>query len=79
TMFITHLEKTNQVIDDYSGKGSANFLAGSYKPSSDYLGYGDWNRGNRLAFLFGNSPDVRDSYTGLRSAVGIGQELVFGV
>ena len=79
TMFITHLEKTNQVIDDYSGKGSANFLAGSYKPSSDFLGYGNWNRDNRQAFLYRGNPGNRVSSTGLRSAVGIGQELVFGV
>jgi len=75
--FITHLEKNNQVIDDWQGKGSACFLPGSFNTVSRGLGYGDWYRGYRRANLDRIDPGVRCSYCGLRSAVGVGQKLVF--
>jgi hypothetical protein len=71
TQFITHLEKTNQVIDDYSGNGKACFLPGSFIPSSRRLGGGYWVRGDRRAVLYGSTPGNRFSSGGLRSAVGI--------
>ena len=77
TMFIIHLEKTNQVIDDSYGRGSACFLAGSYNPSSDRLGCGRWSRVYHQAYLDGYNPGNRSSVTGLRSAVGVGEKLVF--
>lgn len=72
TQFLVHLEQTNQVIDDYSGKGSANFLAGSFNPSAGYLGYGYWVRDRRQALLVRDDPRNRYSGYGLRSAVGVG-------
>jgi len=33
---LIHLEQTNQVIDDYSGHGSASYQLGAYFPASDY-------------------------------------------
>jgi len=77
--FITHLEKTNQVIDDWQGKGSANYLAGSFKPSSGGLGYGIWYRYYRQASLYGSGPGDQASSNGLRSAVGIGGKLEFEI
>ncbi|MBI2633258.1 MAG: hypothetical protein HYW78_02600, partial [Parcubacteria group bacterium] len=32
---ITHLEQTNQIIDDYQGKGSGSFQIGAYFPADD--------------------------------------------
>jgi hypothetical protein len=71
TLFITHLEQTNQIIDDWQGNGKACFLPGSFLPSSRDLGYGCWNRDYRQAFL--NRPDsaYRHPYYGLRVAVGL--------
>ena len=75
---LVHLEKTNQVIDDWQGKGSVTFLLGSYLPASGYLGYGCWYRGGRRANLGGGDPWNQDSDIGCRSAVGLGQKLEFG-
>lgn len=75
--FIAYLEENNQVIDDYSGKGSACYLAGSFKASSRGLGYGGWYRGCARAFLGRCDPGYRNSGDGLRSAVGVGSKLVF--
>ena len=71
TQFLVHLEQTNQVIDDWQGKGSATFLPGSYLPASVRLGYGYWFRVCRQAYLYGYGPGFRSSGFGLRSAVGI--------
>ncbi len=76
TQFLIHLEQTNQVIDDWKGKGSITYLPGSYNPASRSLGYGGWFRDNRQVYLHGNDPGDRYSYIGCRSAVGIW--LVFG-
>lgn len=73
TQFIIHLEKTNQVIDDYEGKGSASFLSGSFNQVSRGLGCAYWSRVGRRARLGRRDPGARDSVLGLRSAVGVGQ------
>ncbi len=77
TMFMTHLEETNQVIDDWQGKGSACYLTGSFKPSSRSLGYGYWYRDVGRAYLCGGDPGFRVGGSGSRSAVGVGEKLVF--
>lgn len=76
-IFITHLEQTNQVIDDYLGKGSSCYLTGSFKPSSGELGGGSWNRDFRQAYLGTVAANCRSSNIGLRSAVRLRQKLVF--
>jgi hypothetical protein len=73
TKSIIHLEQTNQVLDDYQGKGSACYLPGSFNPSSRSLGGGCWDRGGRQAYLSGVDPESQNSNLGLRSAVGVGQ------
>ncbi|MFA6486706.1 MAG: hypothetical protein WCT40_05095, partial [Candidatus Magasanikbacteria bacterium] len=78
TKFIIHLEKTNQVIDDYQGKGSACYLPGSFNSASRGLGFGRWDRGDRRAYLYRSDPRYRYSAFGLSSAVGVGEELGFG-
>lgn len=72
TQFLTHLESTNQVIDDYDGKGSACFLAGTYNPASGNLGDACWIRDYRRAYLHGRDPGRRNGSDGFRSAVGVG-------
>ena len=72
TMFLIHLHKTNQVIDDYQGKGSICFNAGTFHPASRVLGYARWSRVLRQARLVGYDPGYQGSDAGLRSAVGLG-------
>ena len=48
---ILHLEQTNQVVDDYSGKGSVSYQLGAYFSGSDYIPNASWNRGSRQAYL----------------------------
>lgn len=69
TYAITHIEKTNQVIDDYQGNGSASYQFGAYFPASGDVPYAYWYRVYRQAYLFGSDPDRRDSDVGARSAV----------
>ena len=79
TLFIAYLRETNQVIDDWQGKGNACYLTGSFKPSSRHLGYGCWSRGSRQAHLAGDGPGDRYESNGLRPAVGLGQKLAFEI
>ena len=66
---LIHLEQTNQVIDDYSGHGSASYQLGAYFPASGDVPDADWNRDNRQVYLYRFSPGVSSSGSGLRSAV----------
>ena len=66
---IKHLEQTNQVIDDYSGKGSASYQLGAYFPADGYVPYAYWNRGTRRAYLGRDFPRYSVSDTGVRGAV----------
>jgi len=66
---LIHLEQTNQVIDDYSGHGSASYQLGAYFPASGDVPDADWNRDNRQVYLYRFSPGVSSSGGGLRSAV----------
>ncbi len=71
TLLITHLEKTNQVIDDWQGNGKACYLPGSFFPSSRVLGSGCWSRDFRQAYLNRTDAGYVNSGGGFRSAVGI--------
>jgi hypothetical protein len=71
--FITYLEKTSQVMDDYDGKGSACYLIGSYLDSSGVLGGVRWNRDYQRVGLGSYDPGYQFSYHGLRSAAGLGE------
>jgi len=66
---IKHLEETNQVIDDYSGKGSASYQLGAFFSASSYVPYAYWRRGARQADLGGRGPGGSDSGSGVRAAV----------
>ncbi|MDP3956349.1 MAG: hypothetical protein U1C12_01335, partial [Patescibacteria group bacterium] len=66
---ITHLESTNEVIDDYQGKGKIARNFGQYFPVSGDVPGADWNRGGRQAGLGGVGADDRVDGIGARSAV----------
>ena len=66
---ITHLEETNQVINDYQGKGSASFQTGAYLPSSDYVPDSYFDRGDRQVGLNGCNPAGQGSGSGGRVGV----------
>ncbi|MDP3956344.1 MAG: hypothetical protein Q8Q18_03830, partial [bacterium] len=66
---ITHLESTNEVIDDYQGKGKIARNFGQYFPVSGNVPGAYWSRGNRQAVLYRDEADLRDGILGARSAV----------
>ena len=66
---ITHLEETNQVTNDYSGKGSLSFQIGAYFPSSGLVPYSSWYRDIRQANLDRLNPSYRNSHYGVRVGV----------
>lgn len=66
---ITHLEETNQVINDYSGKGSASRQTGAYFLSSADVPSSCWHRNCRQGGLYRNYPTNRSSNFGVRPGV----------
>ena len=68
---ITHLEETDQVIDDYRGNGRASYQVGAYFPASGVVPSAYWSRGYRQAYLGRYYPDDRIDDCGVRSAVRI--------
>jgi hypothetical protein len=66
---ITHLEKTNEVIDDYQGNGSASYQTGAFFPASGSVPGAGWFRGSRRASLLRSYPGHRDGSIGVRPAV----------
>ena len=71
TYTLTHLEATNQVIDDYAGKGSLSYQLGAWFPASDRVASACWFRDSRQACVVGHDPSRRDGGCGVRSAVGV--------
>lgn len=67
---LTHLEETNQIIDDYQGKGSINWNVEAYFPASVDVSLSYWDRDARQANLDRDGAGDRDDRYGLRSAVG---------
>ncbi|MFH1255509.1 MAG: hypothetical protein V1667_03515, partial [bacterium] len=66
---IKHLEQTNQVIDDYSGKGSVSYQLGAFFPASGSVPGASWNRGYRQAYLGRFNPGNSNSGDGVRAWV----------
>jgi len=70
---IKHLEETNQVIDDYSGKGYMSYQLGAFFPASGVVPHALWGRRSLQrtcqAGLGGGDPRLSDSFLGARSAV----------
>ena len=68
---LTHLEETDQVIDDYQGNGSISYQLGAYFPASDSVPSARWDRGVHRARLGRRDPGDRGGDCGVRSAVGV--------
>ncbi|MBI2054221.1 MAG: hypothetical protein HYT36_02720 [Candidatus Staskawiczbacteria bacterium] len=68
---ISHLEETDQVIDDYQGNGKISYQIGAYFPSSGGVPGAYWYRGFRQAYLYGDDVGDRNDNCGVRSAVRI--------
>ncbi|MBU4367374.1 hypothetical protein KKC49_00710 [Patescibacteria group bacterium] len=66
---LKHLEQTNQVIDDYSGKGSASYQLGAFFPADGYVPDAYWYRGTRQVYLDRYTPEGSYSNDGVRGAV----------
>jgi len=63
-----HLKETNQVLDDYQGKGKLCYCTGAYLPASGDVPYFYFNRDSQRASLDGSFPDYRfDSFSARRS------------
>jgi len=63
---LTYLQKNQTVIDDWQGRGKANWLVGNRL--SGYVPWFSWYRGNRQAYLYRGNPDNRNSVNGFRPA-----------
>ena len=68
---LTHLEETDEVVDDYKGNGSISYQLGAYFLSSGDVPDAFWARGGRQFNLSGDDVGFRDGYCGVRSAVGV--------
>jgi hypothetical protein len=68
TYALQYLEQFNQVIDDYSGKGSASFQVGAYF-TSGAVPYSSWFRVYQQALLGGHVPGYSFSAYSIRAAV----------
>ena len=66
---LTQLEETNQVTNDYQGKGSLSYQVGAYFVSGGGVPCSFWNRGDRRAGLDGDGPAYRDVDVGCRCGV----------
>ncbi|OGH68672.1 MAG: hypothetical protein A3D53_02225 [Candidatus Magasanikbacteria bacterium RIFCSPHIGHO2_02_FULL_45_10] len=71
TYALTHLEATNQVIDDYAGKGSFSYQLGAWFPASGHVPGAFWRRGVHRAYMGRRGPGGRVDSCGVRSAVGV--------
>ncbi|MFH1661528.1 MAG: hypothetical protein ABIA02_00290, partial [Candidatus Falkowbacteria bacterium] len=69
TYAITHLQKTNQVIDDYNGNGSVSRQFGAYFSAAGRVPGARWSRDGRQAYLGGAGPVSRNDRFGARSGV----------
>ena len=63
---ITHLEETNQVIDDYKGKGSISYQVGAFFPASGGVPNAYWSRDSYLGFGAGAHSFWNDNGLGVR-------------
>ena len=66
---IQYLEQTNQVMDDWQGKGSISYQVGAYFPASGSVPFAHWGRDRRQAYLDGSAPEYSHPYIGVRGAV----------
>lgn len=66
---ISHLDETDQIIDDYRGNGSLAYNLGGWFPPSGVVACSFWFRGGRQVYMGGDVPDNRDDGFGPRVGV----------
>ena len=66
---IKHIEQTNQVIDDYSGKGSVSYQLGAFFPADGDVPGAAWSRFTRQVYSGRYTPEFSFSNNGVRGAV----------
>lgn len=69
TYAIRYLEENNQVIDDYSGKGSVSYQLGAFFTVGGNVPRAHWGRGSRRVLLGGDVSEYSASDAGVRGAV----------
>lgn len=69
TYAITHLEETNQVIDDYRGNGTASYQLGAYFFATSEVPLAYWSQNSRQACLDCFNPWNRYATAGIRTKV----------
>ena len=69
TLAIIRLETTNQVLDDWQGKGKISRNIGQYFPASGRVPDANWRRDDRQALLGGDVPARAADHIAVRSAV----------
>ena len=62
--------ETGQVMHDYSGHGSVNYLLGAYFPKFGRVPFLNWGRDGWRAFLFWGDPGKRNDDCGVRPVAG---------
>ncbi len=68
TNFVTRLEETNEVSNDWDDFNAA-WLTGTYLPNESSVPYGYWYRYDEQVYLNGSGPEDRYDSWGVRSAV----------
>ena len=69
--FMEYLQRNNQVIDDWDGKGKGCWNAGAYFKGSGLVPYGFWDRSAKQFNLSRASPVNHNDFFCARSAVGV--------
>ena len=68
TNFITRLEETNQISNDWDDNNGV-WLPGAYLPQEGAVPFGNWGRDVRQVRMYGYYPEGRSEYWGARSTV----------
>ncbi|MBU0998964.1 hypothetical protein KKG24_01460 [Patescibacteria group bacterium] len=68
---ITYLEETNQIINDWQGKGNISYELGAFLPSSNSIPWLSWDRDFKRADLWKLATWSSDPHTGARVGIRI--------
>ncbi len=67
--FMEYLQRNNQVIDDWDGKGNGCWNAGAYFKGKGGVPFGGWGRHDRQFLLGWSNPGVHGGAYGVRGSV----------
>ena len=69
TYAMLYLEQTNQVVDDWQGKGLLSYQLGAYRLAFGDIPCAGWSRDFSQAYLGWSNPGFPDLACGVRSRV----------